>query len=371
MDASLVARVLDLAVAIQQVPAPPFGEAQRSEFVRGRFEVEGLEEVSVDELGNVYGCLAGKDPGIKPVVVSAHLDTVFPFGVDLQVRREAEKIFGPGIGDNSLGLAGLFGLLWCLQQKPETSKLPGDVWLVANVGEEGLGDLRGMRAVVDRFKDTPRAYIVLEGMALGQVYHRALGVQRYRIAVRTNGGHSWVDYGKPSAIHELARLVNHICEINVPSQPRSAMNVGIIAGGTSVNTIAAEAHLELDLRSENSSALNELVRQVETRVQAANRSGVEASWDLIGQRPAGKLAVDHPLVRLTKRVLKDLGLTPNLTIGSTDANIPLSRGLPAVCVGLSTGFGAHTSNEYVNTWPVAQGLEQVEKLVRGCFEEIQ
>jgi acetylornithine deacetylase/succinyl-diaminopimelate desuccinylase-like protein len=371
MEASLVARVLDLAVAVQQVPAPPFGEAQRSAFLRDRFEVEGLEEISIDELGNVYGCLPGKDPAIRPVVVSAHLDTVFPFGVDLQVRREAEKIFGPGIGDNSLGLAGLFGLLWCLQQKPEAGKLPGDVWLVANVGEEGLGDLRGMRAVVDRFEDTPRAYIVLEGMALGQVYHRALGVQRYRITVQTNGGHSWVDYGKPSAIHELARLVNRICEIAVPVQPRSSMNVGIIAGGTSVNTIAAEAHLELDLRSEGSDALDGLVSQVEALVQAANRNGVEVSWDLIGQRPAGRLAMSHPLVRLAKRIVQELGLTPNLTIGSTDANIPLSRGLPAVCVGLSTGFGAHTNHEYINTGPVAQGLEQVERLVRGCFEEIQ
>lgn len=369
MDASLVARVLDVAVAIQQIPAPPFGESQRSAFFLERFRVEGLEAVEMDELGNVYGCLPGGGAD-RPVVVSAHLDTVFPYGVDLQVRREAEKIFGPGIGDNCLGLAGLFGLLWCLRQATEASELPGDLWLVANVGEEGLGDLRGMRAVVDRFGDRPRAYIILEGMALGQVYHRALGVQRFRITVNTHGGHSWVDYGRPSAIHELARLVNDLAAIQPPAQPRSTLNVGIITGGTSVNTIAAQAHLELDLRSEGSAALHELVRQVETLVKAANRPGVDVTLELIGRRPAGKLAGTHPLVRLAKRSLQQVGLHPNLTIGSTDANIPLSRGLPAICIGLSTGFGAHTKHEYINTAPLPQGLAQVESVVRGCFQEL-
>lgn len=203
IDASLSARVLDLAVTIQQIPAPPFGEAQRAEFVRQRFAVEGLEAVSLDALGNVFACLPGSGRS-KPLVVSAHLDTVFPFDTDLKVRREADRIFGPGIGDNSLGVAGLFGLLWALrQERGDQPGLPGDLWLVANVGEEGLGDLRGIRAVVERFKDEPLAYLILEGMAFGQVYHRALGVQRYRITVRTEGGHSWVDYGRHSAIHEF------------------------------------------------------------------------------------------------------------------------------------------------------------------------
>jgi acetylornithine deacetylase/succinyl-diaminopimelate desuccinylase-like protein len=370
MDAALVARVLDIAVAIQQVPAPPFGEAQRSAFVRERFEVEGLSEVAADELGNVYGRLPGKGEA-RPVIVSAHLDTVFPFGTDLQVRREADKIFGPGIGDNSLGLAGLFGLLWRLRQKHgEQPSLAGDVWFVANVGEEGLGDLRGMRAVVDRFDQLPCAYIILEGMALGQVYHRALGVQRYRITARTSGGHSWVDYGRPSAIHELARLVTLITAIDLPGNPRTTLNVGVIAGGTSINTIAPEAHLELDLRSEGSADLQALVGRVEELVQAANRQDVQVTLELIGQRPPGKLPAAHPLVRLAKRCLQAQGSQPNLTIGSTDANIPLSRGYPAICVGLSTGFGAHTINEYINTAPLAQGLAQVHAIVEGAFTEL-
>ncbi len=370
MDAALVARVLDLAVAIQQIPAPPFGEAQRSAFIRERFQVEGLQDVSVDELGNVYGRLPGAE-NARPLVISAHLDTVFPYDVDLQVRREAEKIFGPGIGDNSLGLAGLFGVLWALRQKAndQPAALPGDLWLVANVGEEGLGDLRGMRAVVERFGDEPCAYLILEGMALGQVYHRALGVQRYRITVRTSGGHSWVDYGKPSAIHELAMLITQIVALPTPSQPRTSLNVGVISGGTSVNTIAAEAHLELDLRSESSTTLQTLVSQVESLAQAAIRQDVSVSLELIGQRPAGKLPSAHPLVRLAKRALQEQGLQANLSIGSTDANVPLSHGLPAICIGLTTGYGAHTTNEYINTAPLAQGLAQVMTVVEGIFTE--
>jgi tripeptide aminopeptidase len=368
--ASLVARVLDLAVTIQQIPAPPFGEAQRAAFIHERFHVEGLQEVSSDDLGNVYGCLPGNGT-VRPLVISAHLDTVFPFDTDLQIKREADKIFGPGIGDNSLGLAGLFGLAWALRQNQAgKGLLPGDVWFVANVGEEGLGDLRGMRAVVDRFGANVLAYLVLEGLALGQVYHRALGVRRYRITVRTAGGHSWVDYGRPSAIHELAALIIKLIALPVPARPRSSLNIGVIAGGTSVNTIAPDAHLELDLRSEGTAALASLTRRVEAIVSTAEKPGVQVSLELIGQRPAGKIPASHPLVRLVRRVLHAQGLQPNLTVGSTDANLPLSLGLPAVTMGLSTGFGAHTANEYVSTQPLFQGLAQVVEVVEGAFREL-
>jgi len=370
IDASLSARVLDLAVTIQQIPAPPFGEAQRAEFVRQRFAVESLENVSLDELGNVFACLPGSGKS-KPLVVSAHLDTVFPFETDLKVRRETDRIFGPGIGDNSLGVAGLFGLLWALrQERGDQPKLPGDLWLVANVGEEGLGDLRGIRAVVERFKSEPLAYLILEGMALGQIYHRALGVQRYRITVRTEGGHSWVDYGRISAIHELAGLIAKITTIDVPAKPRSTLNVGVISGGTSINTIAPEAHLELDLRSEGAEALAGLVQQVERAVAAAEKPGVRILLELIGRRPAGKLVSTHPLVRVAKRALQEQGIQPNLTIGSTDANVPLSQGLPAITIGLSSGFGAHTTNEYINTLPLTQGLGQLVEVALGAFAEL-
>jgi tripeptide aminopeptidase len=369
MDAALTARVLDRAIAIQQIPAPPFAEIQRAEFIQEQFIAEGLTEVIMDDIGNVYGLLPGSGNSL-PLVVTAHLDTVFPFGTDLQVQREADRIYGPGIGDNSLGLAGLFGLLWMLRQKcGEKVSLPGDLWFVANVGEEGLGDLRGMRAVVDRFGGQVSAYLVLEGMSLGMVYHRGLGVQRYRITVHTAGGHSWTDYGSPSAIHELATLISRLTALPLPSRPRSSLNVGMISGGTSVNTIAAEAHLELDLRSEGARGLQEITHKVETLTKASARPGVEISLEVIGHRPAGRISSTHPLVKLARRCLRVQRINPDLTIGSTDANLPLSRGFPAICIGISTGFGAHTQNEYINTQPLAQGLAQLVEIVEGVFEE--
>jgi tripeptide aminopeptidase len=366
----LIPRILDLALAIQQIPAPTFYEQRRGVFVKEQFQAENLNEVSNDKLGDVYACLPGKGE-LSPLVISAHLDTVFPAQTKLDARREEERIYGPGIGDNSMGVAGLFGLLWALRQRwGDEPALPGDIWFVANVGEEGLGDLCGMSAVVDRFGDRPLAYLVLEGMALGQIYHRALGVQRYRISVRTRGGHSWVDYGAPSAIHELSALVTRLAALPVPQTPRSSLNVGVISGGTSINTIAPEATLELDLRSEGRDALASLIRQVETLTAAVNRAGVQATLEIIGQRPSGEIPATHPLVTLAQSTLEAQGIQPNLTIGSTDANIPLSRDLPAICVGLSTGYGAHTVNEYVNTEPVGQGLNFLIALIEGIFREL-
>jgi tripeptide aminopeptidase len=367
MSQSLAKRVVDLAAAIQQIPAPTFSEQRRAAFICERFRLEDLSEVSVDKQANVYACLPGQ-AGAPALIVSAHSDTVFPEPTDLTLRREGDILFGPGIGDNCLGVAGLFGLLWALRQKGVN--LPGDLWLVANTCEEGLGDLRGMRAVVDRFGDRVLAYIILEGMALGQVYHRGLGVQRYRISVHTAGGHSWVDYGKPSAIHELALLINQVLDLQLAKHPRTTLNVGVISGGTTVNTIASDAVLQLDLRSESARVLSDLASRVEKLVHKANRPNVQVVAEVIGRRPVGRLSSQHALVRLAKRCLEDQGIHDvNLGIGSTDANVPLSRGLPAVCVGISKGGNAHTLNEYIDTKPVAQGLGQLLALVEGVFRE--
>ncbi|MBE9474995.1 MAG: M20/M25/M40 family metallo-hydrolase, partial [Chloroflexi bacterium] len=293
MDPQLVDQVLELAIEIQQIPAPTFNESKRGEFIYERFIQENLMDVEIDEIGNVLGRLPGSGSAL-PIIVSAHLDTVFPIGTDLGCKRLAEKVTGPGIGDNAVGLAGLFGLLWELNQQQVT--LNSDLWLVANVGEEGLGDLRGMREVVNRFAGQIQAYIILEGMALGQVYHRGLGVRRFRITVNTSGGHSWVDYGKPSAVHELAQIVTRLLAIQIPEEPRTTINVGVISGGISVNTIAAEASLDLDLRSEDFAALDELVRSVEGTLQESQSPDVGVSIELIGQRPVGEIPQNHPLV---------------------------------------------------------------------------
>jgi tripeptide aminopeptidase len=374
IDHEIINRVLDLAVRIQQIPAPTFGEGPRAKFVREQFIEAGAHAVNMDDLGNVYTCVHGVE-GKPPLVVSAHLDTVFPQGTNLSSIRNQEKISGPGIGDNSLGLAGLLGLYRVLSKSSSSKKdrinSIGDVWLVANVGEEGLGDLRGMKAAVDRFRNGPRAYIILEGMALGQIYHRGLGVRRYRVKVNTKGGHSWVDYGRPSAIHELAELVVKIRRLPIPTDPRSSINVGIINGGTSINTIAAQASFELDLRSENSLALNSLIGQVEKLVKEANTKRgpvVRASAEVIGNRPAGEISAQHPLVSIAIQCYASHGIKANLNIGSTDANEPLSRGFPAICIGLTTGGEAHTNREWINTRPVTQGMQILIDLIQAIFQ---
>lgn len=358
---AIVERVLRLAVQIQQVPAPTFDEGARAEFLRVCLEQEDLMDIEIDSLGNVLGRYPGIDSK-SPIIVSAHLDTVFPQQTDLTLRETTDRISGPGIGDNSVGLAGLLGLIWGIRESG--IELASDLWLVANVGEEGLGDLMGTKEVVKRFAENARAYIVLEGMALGQVYHRGLGVKRYRIKVRTDGGHSWVDYGKPSAVHELAALVTRLLEIPISENPRTTMNVGVISGGTTVNTIASEAHVELDLRSEAPEALEQLVNVVMDTIQGFRKSSVRVDADLIGRRPAGSIPQDHPLVALASACLETVGIQPRLNIGSTDANIPLSLGYPAVCLGLTTGNGAHTTGEYINTPPLKLGLDQLLLLVQ-------
>lgn len=359
----LLNRVIDLAVEIQQVPAPTFDEAARAELVRQRFAEAGLRDVQRDADGNVYGRLAGRDPGRKPLVVSAHLDTVFPADTDLSVTRLGRRLSGPGIGDNSLGVAALLALAW-----ERTDPLPGDVWLAANVCEEGLGDLRGMKAVVERFGAQALAYLVLEGIGLGQVYHRALGVRRYRITVRARGGHSWKDYGQPSAVHEIARLTTWLADLPLPHQPRTTLNIGRIQGGTSVNVLAAEASMELDLRSEGAAALADLIERVELLAGRLRRDGVSVEMEVIGERPAGELPSGHALVRLAVDSLRAQGVEPELTIGSTDANIPLSRGYPSVCLSLTRGDGAHTTAEFIEAEPLALGLAQLRAFVDGVWD---
>ncbi len=370
IDPSISERVINLAVKIQQIPAPTFDERQRAEFIHRNFVDSGIKDTICDDIGNVYAVIKGQ--GEKPpLVVSAHLDTVFPANTDLSISLTEDKIFGPGIGDNSLGLAGLYGLFWALcgngYMINQKLKLAGDVWLVANVGEEGLGNLSGMKAVVDRFGEKARAYIILEGMSLGQIFHQGLGVKRYRITINTKGGHSWVDYGEKSAIHELAELIVLIKSLNFPSEPRTSYNIGTISGGTSVNTIAAEATMQLDLRSISPSVLDEISSQVEALVKLANQkdgNNIRVVAELIGERPSGGIPADHPLVKLAEECHVINGLKAKLNIGSTDANEPLSRGYPSICIGLTTGGGSHTTGEYINLKSIGQGLGVLVDLIR-------
>ncbi len=372
MEPWFLQRFLDLALRIQQIPAPTFAEAQRIAFLHQRFLEESLLEVQVDEVGNLYGKLPGTGES-PPLILSAHCDTVFPLFTDLSVQRTEEMITAPGIGDNAIGVAALLALLWLLRQRENLTKppyLPGDLWLVVTVGEEGLGDLRGMRAVVDRFAAQPLAYLVIEGMALGQIYHRGLGVRRYRINAKGVGGHSWADFGRPSAIHELANLVSRLTALPLPTSPRTTLNVGIFSGGIAVNAIASEAHIEVDLRSESAKSLADLARNVEALANSANREELHIFCEVIGDRPAGEIPPEHPLVQLAMRSLEMLNIQPILSAGSTEANIPLSRGFPAICLGLTTGSGAHTLRESIHIQPLNQGMRQILTVIEAIFREL-
>jgi acetylornithine deacetylase/succinyl-diaminopimelate desuccinylase-like protein len=348
--------IIDLTISVQQIPAPTFSEGQRAAFVRARFAELGLEDVHQDALENVYGRLKGAQE-TDPVVVTAHLDTVFDKGTDLTVRRNGSQITGPGIADNSMGVGALLMLAETVRDL--NVELARDVWFVANVGEEGLGNLRGIRAVVERIGEQG-TYVVLEGGLFGYVCHQAIGVRRYRIEVSTPGGHSWGAFGMPSATHLLGHLIAGIDGLLVPESPKTTYNVGVVEGGTTINAIARRASMLLDLRSEEEGALQALVAGVEQLVERfGSKPEVRIRMEQIGNRPAGQLPAQAPLVRWSVAALKEVGFNDaEFTMGSTDANIPLSRGLPAVCLGITRSGNTHRPDEYMEVDAIPQGLGQ-------------
>jgi tripeptide aminopeptidase len=356
-----VEAIAELSVAVQQIPAPTGNEERRAAWIAHRWQQAGFADVEVDGEQNVYTRIVGK--ARRPaLLVSAHTDTVFGHDVDLQVRhdREGGRVHGPGIGDNSTGVAALLTLADSLTT---LSIPPVDIWLVANSREEGLGDLAGMRAAVERLAPDLGAAIVIEGMGLGRIVHRGLGSRRYRISVDAPGGHSWSDFGSASALHVIALLAADLARLRVPESPRTTFNIGRLMGGTSVNTIAQQAWLELDLRSEETGALHRLLDQVMAIVaiyQAAKwqRRGVQVRAEVIGDRPPGEIPATHPLVVAANATLAAVGYggATDLRISSTDANIPLSRGIPAVCIGVTDGGNAHRVEEWMQVAPLAKGM---------------
>lgn len=357
--------VVESAIDIQQIAAPTFFEQARARFVEMQFARLGLQHVHTDVVGNVLACRPGQGKA-KPVLVTAHTDTVFPAETNLSVERTAERITAPGIGDNSMGVAGLLALADTLNRAQIGTA--GDLWLAANVCEEGLGDLRGMRAVVNRFGESAGAIIVLEGMALGHLYHQAIGVHRLRITAHAEGGHSWFNYGNASAVHRLVSLAAQLVALPMPSTAKTTLNIGQISGGTSVNTIARTAVLELDLRSEVPATLAQLIATVEQLIADHKSHDSPLTVEVTSQRPAGSIPREHPLVQLAASALNTVGLRPIFNTGSTDANIPLSMGLPAVCLGLCRGGNAHRPDEYIEPATLDAGLKQLLMVALGAFD---
>lgn len=351
--------VAALARAICAIPAPTFHEAERAAFVAEQFRARGLAPLG-DPAGNVTARRVGSQRG-NTLLLAAHTDTVFPLGTDLTVRESAGRLHGPGIGDNSLAVAALLTLPRVLDEAGLRTR--ADLLLCANTGEEGLGDLRGIKQVVADHRAELGTVVAMEGLNLGRVTHQAVGSRRLRVTVEGPGGHSWGAFGNPSAIHVLGEVIAAIARIPVPREPKTTYNVGQIEGGVSVNTIAPRASLVLDLRSIDPAALEALVAQVDAIVRGAQRGDIRVTSEVIGDRPAGRLAPDAPLMVATLAALRELGIEPTLDASSTDANVPLALGIPAVCIGLTRGGHAHRLDEYIEVAPIGRGLQQLVLLV--------
>jgi acetylornithine deacetylase/succinyl-diaminopimelate desuccinylase-like protein len=351
-------RTLEEAITIQQIAAPTFDEHRRAEYVYSRFKAEGLDSLEIDAVQNVYGRLAGtttQQSGQLGILISAHTDTVFDIDTPLDIKRDGNRVYGAGVGDNSLGVAALLTLVGVLREQ----RLPADIWFVANSREEGLGDLGGMRAAHEKLAPRVKAALVIEGIAFGRVYHAGIAVRRLEISCRTPGGHSWLHFGRPSAIHTLLKLGTQITAIVPPISPRTTYNIGVISGGRSVNSIASDASLLLDLRSEDRGALAALENEVLALIESNRAEEVEFSVKVVGDRPAGSIPLSHPLVQLADEVMKSIAVKPIYEAGSTDANIPLAYGLPAITVGVTYGGNAHRIDEYLETTNIPEGLWQL------------
>ena len=338
----------DLLVRIAQTPAPTFDEGARGALIAALWEAAGLEP-ETDEIGNVIAEVPG---GMGPLVlVAAHLDSVFGPGVDVSVKRAPGRYEGPGVGDNAANLAVLTRFL----QAPEIARQRPRLIVVATVGEEGIGDLRGARRVVERFGSQLDHFVALDGH-LGVVTDRAVGSVRYRAEIEAEGGHAWGDYPSPSAVHGAAAAVDRLARLRVPSEPRSSLNVGQIWGGTSINAIAANAGFSLDLRSVEPDTLALLEEAALAEIEAAvEESGCRLRLDQLGRRPAAQVE-NSLIVEAAAMALDRSGLTMVRSPGSTDANVAMAVGISSIAFGAYRGAGAHRLDEWVEPESLVLGL---------------
>jgi tripeptide aminopeptidase len=355
-------QLLEEQIRLCEIPAPPFKEARRAEYFRQALQSLGLKNVRIDRAGNVVGERTGIASG-PHLVFSAHLDTVFGEEVDVRTTRAGAVIKGPGISDDCRGLAVLLGVVGALQE--EQIQTAGPITFVGTVGEEGLGDLRGVKEIFSgRLKERIDRFVSVDGAGLG-ITHIGVGSLRYRVSFKGPGGHSYGDFGVANPVHAMGRAIARIADIQVPSLPKTTFNVGRIGGGTSVNSIPAEAWMEVDLRSSDSAALTALDAAIQKALDAAlaeenerwgNRGRLTVSKTLVGNRPAGRVDANTPIVQAAISVTRALGLPVSLDEGSTDANLAMSLGVPAITVdGGGSAVGTHSRDEAFDSTDSWQG----------------
>jgi acetylornithine deacetylase/succinyl-diaminopimelate desuccinylase-like protein len=301
-------------------------------------------------------------------MITAHTDTVFPAETDLSLRHEGHVIFGPGLGDNCFGVAGMLGVIASLRRQNITPAQ--DIWFVATTREEGLGNLGGMKLAFETLADRVDNVINLEGLAFGHVYHGGIAVRRLHITAETSGGHSWLHFGRPSAVHSIIQLGQRIINLEPVRAPRTTYNIGLIEGGQGINVIATSAGLWLDMRSEQPATLAQLEQQVRAQVSELDSSEVQFKVEVVGDRPAGLLSPQHELVSGALAALAQVGIQGTLETGSTDGNIPLAAGCPAVTIGITRGGNAHRLDEYVELEPVTSGVKQLLLLTLALTDNL-
>lgn len=358
-------RMFEEQIRINEIPAPPFKEQVRAEYYLKKMREAGIADAAIDKEGNVVGIRRGGGKGPR-LVVSAHLDTVFPEGTDVKVKEKNGRFYAPGIYDDALGLANLLAVIEALNKNG--IRTVGDIIFVGTVGEEELGDLRGVKALFRDDKDID-GFISLDGVGLGRIVNQATGSHRFLVTFKGPGGHSFAAFGLPSAIHAMGRAIARIGDLEPPAQPKTTFTVGTVKGGTSVNAIAGDATMGIDIRSNGPDELVKFEEKIMAAIHAAvgeenkrwNSKHMTVEIKQVGDRPAGTTPADSRMTQAARAALKAVGADVRaVTAASTDSNLPISLGIPAVTLSSSgAGGGSHSLGEWytpINNWVGAQNI---------------
>jgi tripeptide aminopeptidase len=361
-------RFVNELIQLTEIPAPPFGEKIRGEAFAKLLREAGLEQVETDAEGNVLGLRKGRG-GAGLLAVAAHLDTVFPEGTDVRVKRVGTTLRAPGVGDDTRGLAFLLAFARALRDaKVETE---GDLLLIGNVGEEGPGDLRGMRYLFGKgpWKDRIKKFITVDGGNLDIVTNSGLGSLRYKVTFKGPGGHSWGAFGTVSPAFAMGDAIARLGQLKVPKSPKVSYNVGVVSGGTSVNSIPFEVAMEIDMRAVSPAALKEVDAQfkkivadaveAENEIRSTASGKITADIKLIGDRPSGTLPPDSPALQQVAAAMRLYDRVPVWETSSTDANIPISLGIPAFAIGRSSG-GKSGRGHSLDEWTDVEKVQAVK-----------
>lgn len=359
----------DELIRICEIPAPPFKEHARAAYIKRRFEELGLKRVRTDKEGNVIAERTGRAASPN-LIVSAHLDTVFPEGTDVRVRRNGVRCYAPGISDNTAGVVSLIALARALDAAQIATA--GTIHFVATVGEEGEGNLRGVRHLFTEgdYRAGVDGFISIDGPGVERITTRALGSRRYRVTVSGPGGHSWGDFGVVNPVHALGRAIARFAAYPAPMSPRTSYNVGIIEGGNSVNSIPQRASMIVDMRSVSAEEIDkleaylrrvvELALREENSQRAMSGTMLEVEFEPVGDRPSGETLVSAPIVQAAMDCSRVLGIEPRLDCSSTDSNIPISLGIPAITIGAGgLSSNCHTLGEWYEPAGRELGLKRL------------